>query len=102
MTTTQKTGHPATTAPRPADEITARLRRATGQLNGILAMHEADRPPVEVLDQLAAVRAAIDAVALLLVEHCADRCARRAATAEHPEQVLADFTATVRRYVRSR
>ena len=38
--------------------LLARLRRLAGQTDGVVKMAEADRPALEVLQQLAAVRAA--------------------------------------------
>jgi DNA-binding FrmR family transcriptional regulator len=38
--------------------LLARLRRLAGQTDGVVKMVEADRPALEVLQQLAAVRAA--------------------------------------------
>jgi DNA-binding FrmR family transcriptional regulator len=49
---------------RSHDPINNRLRRAASQLTDVPTMHEHGRQPGEVLDQLAAARAALDAVAL--------------------------------------
>ena len=83
------------------DPISHRLRRAAGQLTGVQQMYEHGRHPGELLDQLAAVRAALDAVALLMIDQQADACTRQAATGDD-RQALAELTDTVRRYLRSR
>jgi len=59
-------------------EVTTRLRKATGQVAGVLAMYEDGRYCIDVLDQLAAVRAALDAVALLILEDHMHTCVRHA------------------------
>lgn len=92
----------ATGRPPDRDHVGNRLRRAAGQLTGVLAMYEDGRHPIEILDQLAAARAALDAVALLLLDQYTASCAERLADAEDAELAIADLTATVRRYVHSR
>ena len=67
-------------------EIVMRLHKATGQLAGATRMVEDRRTCSEVLDQLAAVRAAVDAVALLLLASHADACLRTAAELGHVGQ----------------
>ncbi|MER6591369.1 metal-sensing transcriptional repressor [Micromonospora purpureochromogenes] len=84
------------------DHVGNRLRRAAGQMTGVLAMYEDGRHPIEILDQLAAARAALDAVALLLLDQYTATCAERLANAQDAEVAIADLTATVRRYVHSR
>lgn len=58
--------------------LAQRLKRIAGQINGLQRMLEEDRYCVDVLTQIAAVRSALDAVAVRLVanhlQHCvADR-----------------------------
>lgn len=50
------------------DDMAARLRRIEGQVAGIRRMAETDRPPEEILDQLASARAALEAVACMTLE----------------------------------
>ena len=56
------------------DELLKRLRRVEGQVRGIERMVEDDRYCIDVLTQIAAIQAALDKVALGLlddhVEHC--------------------------------
>jgi DNA-binding FrmR family transcriptional regulator len=86
---------------RSHDPISNRLRRAAGQLAGVQKMYEHGRAPGEVLDQLAAARAALDAVALLMIDQQAEGCTRQADTGDEG-QAVAELTDTVRRYLRSR
>lgn len=55
-----------------------RLRRIEGQVRGIQRMLEEDRYCVDVLIQLAAVRAALDKVGLALIEDHTRGCVRNA------------------------
>lgn len=55
-----------------------RLRRIEGQIRGIQRMLEEDRYCVDVLIQLAAVRAALDKVGLALIEDHTRGCVRNA------------------------
>jgi len=50
------------------EQILIRLRRAEGQVRGIAGMVEADRYCIDVLQQISAAQAALDKVALALVD----------------------------------
>ncbi|HEX3318997.1 MAG TPA: metal-sensitive transcriptional regulator [Solirubrobacteraceae bacterium] len=56
------------------DQLLARLRRIGGQVKGIEGMVEDDRYCVDVLTQIAAVQAALDKVALGLLDDHARHC----------------------------
>jgi DNA-binding FrmR family transcriptional regulator len=56
------------------DELLARLRRIEGQIRGIETMVEDDRYCIDVLTQIAAARAALDKVALGLLDDHAHHC----------------------------
>ena len=82
------------------DEIQTRLRKVSGQLGGVAAMHAEGRYCLDVLDQLAAVTAAVDAVALLVLADHIDTCVREAIEAGDAEEKVAELLSGVRRYVR--
>ncbi|WP_033384870.1 metal-sensitive transcriptional regulator [Sporichthya polymorpha] len=82
-------------------EIQARLRKASGQLSGVAGMHADGRYCVDVLDQLSAVSAAVDAVALLVLTDHVNSCVREAIEAGDPEEKVAELLAALRRYVRN-
>ncbi len=84
------------------ENIVARLRKANGQLGGVLAMYEDDRYCIDVLDQLSAVTAAIDGVALFILEDHINACVREAMHAGTPDEKVAELVVAVRRYVRGR
>jgi len=56
------------------DQLLKRLRRIEGQVRGIEGMVEDDRYCIDVLTQISAVRAALDKVALGLLDDHARLC----------------------------
>ena len=68
-TTTETRGYTAT-----KDQLLTRLRRIEGQVGGIERMVEDDRYCIEVLTQISAVQAALDKVALGLLDDHAHHC----------------------------
>jgi CsoR family transcriptional regulator, copper-sensing transcriptional repressor len=56
------------------DQLQTRLRRIEGQVRGIEGMVEEDRYCIDVLTQIAAVQAALDKVALGLLDGHAHTC----------------------------
>lgn len=66
------------------DQLLTRLRRAEGQLRGVQGMIEDDRYCIDVLTQISAVQAALDKVALGLMDQHARHCV---VGAEGDEQV---------------
>ena len=69
----------------------ARLRRIEGQVRGIARMVENDRYCIDVLAQVAAVRAALKGVEEVVlkdhVEHCVENAIRSGDPAEQREKV---------------
>jgi DNA-binding FrmR family transcriptional regulator len=69
MATTETRGYSAT-----QDQLLKRLRRIEGQVRGVERMVEEERYCVDVLTQIAAVQAALDKVALGLLDDHARHC----------------------------
>jgi DNA-binding FrmR family transcriptional regulator len=67
--TTETRGYTAT-----KDQLLTRLRRIEGQVGGIERMVEDDRYCIDVLTQISAVQAALDKVALGLLDDHAHHC----------------------------
>ena len=85
------------------EAILKRLRRVEGQVRGLQRMIEEDKYCINVLDQVAAVTKALQAVAIELVEdhlsHCvADALRTDGSTAD---EKVAEATAAIARLVRS-
>jgi DNA-binding FrmR family transcriptional regulator len=87
---------------RHGEDIVSRLRKATGQLAGVRGMYEDGRYCIDVLDQLSAATAAIDSVALLILEDHINACVREAMHTGETEVKVAELVSAVSRYVRSR
>jgi CsoR family transcriptional regulator, copper-sensing transcriptional repressor len=71
--TTPTRGYTAT-----KDQLLKRLRRAEGQVRGVQKMVEEDRYCIDVLTQIAATQAALDKVALGLLDDHARHCVAKA------------------------
>jgi DNA-binding FrmR family transcriptional regulator len=69
MNTTETRGYTAT-----KDQLLNRLRRIEGQVRGVQSMVEDDRYCIDVLTQIGAVQAALDKVALGLLDDHAHHC----------------------------
>ena len=59
-------------------ELSTRLRRIGGQVEGIARMIEQDRYCIDILTQIAAVRSALDALGLKLLHHHTSGCVQEA------------------------
>jgi CsoR family transcriptional regulator, copper-sensing transcriptional repressor len=77
-----------------------RLTRVEGQVRGIARMIEQQRYCVDVLTQVAAVHAALDAVAMQLLEDHTRGCVQSAVRAGRGEQSIAELMAVVRKLAR--
>ena len=64
------------------DQLLARLRRIEGQVGGIQRMVEQERYCIDVLTQISAAQAALDKVALGLLDDHAHHCVIGAADSE--------------------
>ena len=83
-------------------EIVRRLRKVAGQVSGVAGMVEHGRYCIDVLDQLAAISAAVDAAALLVLSDHINACVRAAIESGQTNEKVIELDAAVRRYVRSR
>jgi DNA-binding FrmR family transcriptional regulator len=70
------------------DQLLTRLRRVEGQVRGIEGMVETDRYCIDILTQISAIQAALDKVALGLLDDHARTCVLGA----EDEEVKADRT----------
>jgi DNA-binding FrmR family transcriptional regulator len=68
------------------DQLLKRLRRIEGQVRGVQGMVDDDRYCIDVLTQISAIQAALDKVALGLVDEHARHCVMGAAGAEQADK----------------
>ncbi len=95
MATATARGYTAT-----KDQLLARLRRIEGQVRGVEGMVEDDRYCIDVLTQIAAVQAALDKVALGLLDGHARHCVVDGRGEGSPEQLTGELMAAVGRLMR--
>ena len=77
-----------------------RVNRIEGQIRGIGKMIEADRYCIDVLTQLAAVRSALDALGLELLEHHLHGCVQHAVRSGDGAQAIDEALAVIKRFAR--
>ena len=68
------------------DQLLGRLNRIEGQVRGVRGMVEEDRYCIDVLTQISAIQAALDKVALGLLDEHARHCVVGAAAGEQVEK----------------
>ncbi|MGZ6268984.1 MAG: metal-sensitive transcriptional regulator [Candidatus Limnocylindrales bacterium] len=77
--------------------LVRRLRRIEGQVRGITRMIEREEYCIDILQQTAALRAAVDAVALLVLEDHVQGCVRTAAERGEADRYVEEVLDVVRR-----
>jgi len=82
------------------DNIARRLSRIEGQVRGLNKMVEEDRYCVDILTQIAAVRSALDAVALQLLRGHAHGCVQDAIRSGHGDPAIDELLAVVEKFAR--
>jgi DNA-binding FrmR family transcriptional regulator len=84
------------------DQLIKRLRRIEGQVRGIAKMVDDDRYCIDILQQMSAAKAAMDKVAVgLLDDHVRHCMIAGAADEQRREELTAELTGAVSRLVRS-
>ncbi len=81
------------------DEALARLARAGGQVQGIARMVEQGRHCTEVLQQIAAVQKALDAVGTIVLRNYLERCVT-SAIEDHDPLIYDELMRVISRYRR--
>jgi DNA-binding FrmR family transcriptional regulator len=94
-TTTGKHGYSAT-----KDQLLTRLRRIEGQVRGVERMVEEDRYCIDVITQISAIQAALDKVALGLLDDHARHCMIGGASDDSPEELTEELMGAVGRLMR--
>jgi DNA-binding FrmR family transcriptional regulator len=95
MTTATPRGYTAT-----KDQLQSRLRRIEGQVRGVEKMVDEDRYCIDVLTQISAIQAALDKVALGLLDDHARHCMRNGAEDGRGEEMATEMMAAVGRLLR--
>ena len=88
----QRRGYTAT-----KDQLRTRLKRIEGQVRGVQRMVDDDRYCIDVLTQISAIQAALDKVALGLLDDHARHCLSSGDPAEKTEELMAAVGRLMRR-----
>jgi DNA-binding FrmR family transcriptional regulator len=94
-TTNGKHGYSAT-----KDQLLKRLARIEGQVRGVERMVEEDRYCIDIVTQISAIQAALDKVALGLLDDHAAHCIIGGASDQQPEELKDELMAAVGRLMR--
>jgi DNA-binding FrmR family transcriptional regulator len=81
-------------------ELLARLRKIEGQVRGVQRMIEQDRYCVDILVQLAAIKAAVHQVGLSLLESHTRGCVAGALQSGDGERAVGELVEVIRQFVR--
>jgi CsoR family transcriptional regulator, copper-sensing transcriptional repressor len=82
------------------DQLIARLRRIEGQIRGIEGMVSDDRYCIDILTQISAAQAALDKVALGLLDDHAHHCILGSRSATERDEKTDELMAAVGRLMR--
>ena len=82
------------------DQLRNRLRRIEGQVRGIEKMVDDDRYCIDVVTQISAAQAALDKVALALLDQHARHCVLNGHGPGEPEELTDELMAAVARLLR--
>jgi len=99
--TGRKRQRTAANEPRPyggsREQVLRRLARMEGQVRGVTRMIERDEDCVDVLQQTAALRAAVDSVTMLLMEDHVQGCVNSAVKSGDTDALTDEVMEVVRR-----
>lgn len=79
------------------DQLLARLRRIEGQVRGIARMVDDDRYCIDILTQISAIQAALDKVALGLLDGHARHCMRQGVADGRADEMATEMMAAIGR-----
>ena len=83
------------------DDIQKRLLRIEGQARGLQRMVDEERYCIEILTQVKSVKAALDRVALLLLDDHVEHCVADAVKSGHGAAKLRELSQAIGRFVES-
>ena len=82
------------------EDVIKRLRRIEGQVKGIQKMIAEDKYCVDILTQVAAIRAAINKVGSILLEKHSMKCIEDATSTEERTKSLNELAKTVQAFMK--
>lgn len=81
-------------------DVLKRLKRIEGQVKGVQKMIEEDQYCVDILTQIAAIRAAVNKVGGIILEKHSKTCVQNAMSSENKDEVIKDLMDTVQRFLK--
>jgi len=81
-------------------EALMRLKKIEGQIRGVEKMVDEKRYCIDILNQVAAVRRALDAVSMILMKRHVETCVSSAIKADKGGRVIDELIDSVERFVR--
>lgn len=89
--------HSSVVQPR-KEELVKRMNRITGQVQGVTRMVEEDRYCVDILNQINAIRAALEGVSMMLLEDHTRHCIHQAVEAGRGEAHIKELIQVLKKY----
>ena len=87
------------TEPTTREEIAKRLARVAGHATSLKRFWDEERECDEMLTQIAAVRAALDQVGKVILEHHIEHCVLKAVEQENADEAIRDLKDALDRFV---
>ena len=85
---------------REKDDIKKRLRKTGGQINGIEKMVDEGRYCVDILQQISAARAALNKVALMILESHTKSCVVTAIQDNHAAESIEELIGIISKFTK--
>lgn len=98
---TRKGPHNSPAVVQPGKEaLIKRLNRIEGQVRGVNRMVSEDRYCVDILNQVSALKSALDAVAMMLLENHTHGCLQGAIRSGKGDEAIDELMTVVRKFAR--
>ncbi|MFZ3131327.1 MAG: metal-sensitive transcriptional regulator [Desulfosporosinus sp.] len=92
--------HNSTSYSESKEDLIRRLNKIEGQVKGIQRMVNEDKYCVDVLIQVAAVRAAINRVGTIVFEHHSRGCIRKAVESSDQEAAIEELVGVLTKFIK--
>ncbi|KAA0258368.1 metal-sensitive transcriptional regulator [Deferribacter autotrophicus] len=81
-------------------DLLTRLAKIEGQVRGIAKMIESDKYCIDIINQVSAVRGALDKVALKILKKHVNTCVVNAIKSDKSEEIIEELIKTIDRYLK--
>jgi len=87
---------------QPSTSLVSRIRKVKGQVEGIERMLREEKYCIDIINQIHAVRRALDRVALLLIENHVKTCVKEKLTQkDQTNDIIEELVQTLDRYLKT-